>query len=233
MDRAVLEYPQVRAGLIFCLDRSFSPGAERDHRRQGDRLAQPRGRRHRHRRPGGGRASASPTTPTSIAECRRAGLGLTVHAGETGGADEVRAGGRGAGAGPHRPRRPQRRRPERARHAARAGHRAGGLPDARTSTPGCCARTPTCAVWSGPCVDGGVRFTVSTDGPEMLRTVPSRRAGNADAPRDPLARRGPPRDRDRRASELPRPRAGHRDAPSAGREPAGNGHAPIPVEVGS
>jgi adenosine deaminase len=89
MDRAVLEYPQVEAGLIFCLDRGFSielneiiaakaigwhsrgvvavdiAGPEDAHFRFSDYRS-------------------------IFEECRRAGLGLTVHAGETGGPEEVR-----------------------------------------------------------------------------------------------------------------------------------------------
>ena len=51
LDRASLEYPQVRAGLILMMDRTFSERAERDHRREGDSLRAARDRRHRHRRP--------------------------------------------------------------------------------------------------------------------------------------------------------------------------------------
>ena len=51
LDRASLEYPQVRAGLILMMDRTFTHRAERDHHRQGDPLPEPRRRRRRHRRP--------------------------------------------------------------------------------------------------------------------------------------------------------------------------------------
>ena len=109
MDRAILEYPQVRAGLIFCLDRGLQPRAERDHRRQGDQLAQPRRGRRSTSPARWSRASASRTTRDVFDECRRAGLGITVHAGETGGADGGARGGRGARADAHRPWHPQRR----------------------------------------------------------------------------------------------------------------------------
>ena len=133
MDRAVLEYPQVRAGLIFCLDRGFSVRAERDHRRQGDQLAQPRRGGGRHRR-SGGRAFRFADYRDMFAECRRAGLGVTVHAGETGGPEEVREA-------------VEALEPTRIGHgvksaydprdgdAARARDRARGVPHARTSTP--------------------------------------------------------------------------------------------------
>ena len=49
LDVASLEYPQVRAGLILMMDRTFTAASERGHRREGDSLgaARDRGRRHR------------------------------------------------------------------------------------------------------------------------------------------------------------------------------------------
>ncbi|HEX2767413.1 MAG TPA: amidohydrolase family protein [Candidatus Limnocylindria bacterium] len=89
MDRAVLEYPQVRAGLVFCLDRAFSHElneiiaakaiAWRSRGVVGIDIAGPVVEGFRFAE-----------YAQLYAECRRAGLGLTVHAGETGGADEVR-----------------------------------------------------------------------------------------------------------------------------------------------
>ena len=55
LDRASLEYPQVRAGLILMMDRTFTRAAERGDRREGDRLGVARDRRRRHRRPAAGR----------------------------------------------------------------------------------------------------------------------------------------------------------------------------------
>jgi adenosine deaminase len=89
MDRAVLEYPQVRAGLIFCLDRAFT--------RELNEIIAAKAIAWRDR----GVVAvdiAGPVVPgfrfgeyrEVFDECRRAGLGVTVHAGETGGADEVR-----------------------------------------------------------------------------------------------------------------------------------------------
>ncbi len=89
MDRAVLEYPQVRAGLIFCLDRAFS--------RELNEIIAAKAIAWRDR----GVVAvdiAGPEEPAFrfsdyrevFAECRRAGLGVTVHAGETGGPEEVR-----------------------------------------------------------------------------------------------------------------------------------------------
>ena len=51
LDLASLEYPQVRAGLILMMDRTFDERPERDHRREGDPLRAPRDRRRRHRGP--------------------------------------------------------------------------------------------------------------------------------------------------------------------------------------
>jgi adenosine deaminase len=89
MDRAVLEYPQVSAGLILCLDRSFS--IELNEIIAGKAIAW---------RDRGVVAVdiAGPVEPSFrfadyreiFAACRRAGLGATVHAGETGGPEEVR-----------------------------------------------------------------------------------------------------------------------------------------------
>jgi adenosine deaminase len=89
MDRAVLEYPQVRAGLIFCLDRGFSY--------QLNEIIAAKAIAWRDR----GVVAvdiAGPVAPgfrfadyrDLFAQVRRAGLGITVHAGETGGPDEVR-----------------------------------------------------------------------------------------------------------------------------------------------
>ncbi len=89
MDRAVLEYPQVRAGLIFCLDRGFSVEL--------NEIIAAKAISWRSR----GVVAVDIAGPVVdsfrfadyrqiFAECRRAGLGVTVHAGETGGADEVR-----------------------------------------------------------------------------------------------------------------------------------------------
>ena len=88
MDRAILEYPQVQAGLIFCLDRAFS-------RELNEILAAKA--ISWHARGVVGIDIAGPVVEDFrfadyrdiIEECRRAGLGITVHAGETGGPEEV------------------------------------------------------------------------------------------------------------------------------------------------
>ncbi len=89
MDRAVLEYPQVRAGLVVCLDRGFSVEL--------NEIIAAKAISWRSR----GVVAVDIAGPVVesfrfddyrqiFAECRRAGLGITVHAGETGGPDEVR-----------------------------------------------------------------------------------------------------------------------------------------------
>jgi adenosine deaminase len=89
MDRAVLEYPQVRAGLIFCLDRGFEYElneiiaakaiAWRDRGVVAVDIAGPESPRFRFA-----------DYRDLFAQVRGAGLGVTVHAGETGGPEEVR-----------------------------------------------------------------------------------------------------------------------------------------------
>jgi adenosine deaminase len=89
MDRAVLEYPQVRAGLIFCLDRAFEYElneiiaakaiAWRDRGVVAVDIAGPESPRFRFA-----------DYRDLFAQVRGAGLGVTVHAGETGGPEEVR-----------------------------------------------------------------------------------------------------------------------------------------------
>ena len=205
--------------------------AQRDHRGQGHRLAEPRA----------WSASTSPDRQSTgfrfadyaaiYAECRRAGLGLTVHAGETGGADEVREAHRGPRAGSHRPWRARADDASVLATAARAGHRARGLPvvepeHARPAQPrGHQAR---------PARDGratGCASPSAPTGPEMLRTYLRDELEPAAAPRDPLARRrssGPSTRAPRRASSTAR-RSSRARSPGANR--AGNGHAAIRVEA--
>ena len=103
------------------------------------------------------------------AECRRAGLGLTVHAGETGGADEVAQAVESLA-------------PDRIGHGIRSADDPrvlGMLRERGTVLEVCPSSNLTTGVLRNVAdvrravralVDGGVRFTISTDGPEMLRT---------------------------------------------------------------
>jgi adenosine deaminase len=88
MDRAILEYPQVQAGLLFCLDRAFS--------RDLNEILAAKAISWRARGVVGIDIAGPVVAGFRFADyrdimddCRRAGLGITVHAGETGGADEV------------------------------------------------------------------------------------------------------------------------------------------------
>jgi len=168
MDRAVLEYPQVRAGLIFCLDRGFSPALNEIIAAKAIAW-QSRGVV--------GIDIAGPTDPgfhfsdyTQIyAECRRAGLGLTVHAGETGGADEVRQA-------------LEALEPDRIGHGVRSAEDPTVLAMLRergTVLEVCPSSNLNTGVLGNvdeirrvirALIDHGVRFAVSTDGPEMLRS---------------------------------------------------------------
>jgi adenosine deaminase len=168
MDRAVLEYPQVRAGLIFCLDRGFS--RELNEIIAAKAIAwQSRGVV--------GIDIAGPVVDDFrfadyaeiYATCRRAGLGLTVHAGETGGSEEVRDA-------------LEQLEPDRIGHGVRAADDPVVLDMLRergTVLEVCPSSNLNTRVLANPgevrrvvrsLVDHGVRFTVSTDGPEMLRS---------------------------------------------------------------
>src|SRR5687767_14936036 len=168
MDRAVLEYPQVRAGLIFCLDRSFS--------RELNEIIASKAISWRSR----GVVAIDIAGPVTegfrladyaeiYAECRRAGLGLTVHAGETGGADEVREA-------------LEALEPDRIGHGVRSAEDPrvlGMLRERGTVLEVCPSSNLNTGVLRGigevrrvvrALADNDVRFTISTDGPEMLRT---------------------------------------------------------------
>lgn len=168
MDRAVLEYPQVRAGLIFCLDRGFS--------RELNEIIAAKAISWRTR----GVVAIDIAGPVVegfrfadyadvYAECRRAGLGLTVHAGETGGPEEVREA-------------LEALEPDRIGHGVHAAddQRVLDMLRERGTVLEVC---PSSNLHTGVLrdiadvrrvvrafVERGVRFTVSTDGPEMLRT---------------------------------------------------------------
>jgi adenosine deaminase len=168
MDRAMLEYPQVRAGLIFCLDRGFS--------RELNEIIAAKAISWRSR----GVVAvdiAGPDEPSFrfadyrdlFTECRRSGLGITVHAGETGGAGEVREA-------------IEALEPDRIGHGIRSAEdpavmamlRERGIvleicPSSNLNT-GVVADVDEMRRLMGRIVDDGVPFTISTDGPEMLRS---------------------------------------------------------------
>ena len=93
LDRASIEYPQVRCGLILMMDRTFTPRQNQIVVEKAIRwasrgvvgidVAGPR--------PGGGRYDYRQLRPM-VAAARAAGLGVTIHVGEEGatGAEEIR-----------------------------------------------------------------------------------------------------------------------------------------------
>ena len=168
MDRAILEYPQVRAGLIFCLDRSFPP--ELNEIIAAKAISW-------HSRGVVGIDIAGPDSDgfafgdyrDIFAECRRAGLGLTVHAGESGGAAEVREAVEALD-------------PDRIGHGVHAADDPRVLDLLRergTVLEVCPSSNLQTRVLAGlpdvrhvlrALIAHDVAFTISTDGPEMLRS---------------------------------------------------------------
>ena len=91
MERALLEYPEVQAGLILCADRSLDPDANESIVRKAIKYR---------KRGVVGVDLAGPDVDTFggvrrlapvFREAQEAGLGVTVHAGETGTREEMRA----------------------------------------------------------------------------------------------------------------------------------------------
>lgn len=169
MDRAVLEYPQVRAGLIFCLDRAFG--------RELNEIIAAKAISWRTR----GVVAIDIAGPVVdgfrfadyaevYAECRRAGLGLTVHAGETGGPEEVLEA-------------LEALQPDRIGHGVRSADDPSVMAALREQDV-VLEVCPSSNLNTGvlPTVDEvrrvirslvehEVSFTISTDGPEMLRST--------------------------------------------------------------
>jgi adenosine deaminase len=172
LDRASLEYPQVRAGLILMMDRTFSAGqnaiivekaiAWAPRGVVGVDIAGPR--------PGGLRYDYTQIVPM-VETARAAGLGVTIHVGEEGetGAEEI---GEVVEA----------LRPDRIGHgvlAARDPALMRLLRDAGVTLEICpTSNLLTRALASEDevretlrrFVEHGVGFTIATDGPEMMRT---------------------------------------------------------------
>ena len=174
LDRARLEYPQVRAGLILMMDRTFDARqnaiiVEKAIRWSsrgivGVDIAGPR--------PGGQRYDYTQLAPM-VDAAREAGLGITIHVGEEGGehgrdeigevvetlrprADRSRdPGGRGSGADAA---------------AARRRRRARDLPHLQPPHQGAARRGRGPRHAAAAFVEHGVAFTIATDGPEMMHT---------------------------------------------------------------
>ena len=173
LDLASLEYPRVRAGLILMMDRTFT-------RAQNEVIVE-KATRYRGRgivgidiagpRPDGGRYPYRELAPL-VEEARAAGLGITIHVGEEGGADGIAEIGEVVG----------HLRPDRIGHGILAAQdeetmrllRKAGVvleicPTSNLLTralPDQDALRDTIAIF----VDREVPFTIATDGPEMMRT---------------------------------------------------------------
>jgi adenosine deaminase len=173
LDRASLEYPQVRAGLILMMDRTFTPEQNMIIVEKAIRWA-PRGVVGvdiAGPRPGGGRYDYRQIAPM-VEEARGAGLGVTIHVGEEGGdlgREEVREV-------------VEVLRPDRIGHGILASGDSDlmdALADAGIVLEICPTSNLLTKALAGEdalretlrrFVDHGVAFTVATDGPEMMRT---------------------------------------------------------------
>jgi len=172
LDRASIEYPQVRCGLILMMDRTFTARQNEIVVEKAVRwasrgvigidIAGPR--------PGGGRYDYTQIAPM-VETARAAGLGITIHVGEEGetGAEEI---GEVV----------EHLRPERIGHGILAAHDPGLmrlLHDTGTVLEIC----PTSNLLTKALpdeaairdtfrafVEHGVAFTIATDGPEMMHT---------------------------------------------------------------
>ena len=173
LDRASLEYPQVRAGLILMMDRTFSAElnaivvdkAIRWAARGivGVDIAGPR--------VDGARYDYGQVAPM-VEEARAAGLGVTIHVGEEGG--EVGREEIGEVV--------EVLRPDRIGHGILAAHDPelmSALRDAEVVLEICPTSNLLTKALSGEdtlretvraFVEHGVQFTIATDGPEMMRT---------------------------------------------------------------
>src|SRR5215207_11766462 len=173
LDRASLEYPRVRAGLILMMDRTFT--------REQNEVIIEKAIRYRQRgvvgvdiagpRPNSGRYPYRDLAPL-VEEARAAGLGVTIHVGEEGGADGIAEIGEVV----------EHLRPDRIGHGILAAQdevtmrllREVGVvleicPTSNLLTralPDEGAVRDTIAAFA----EHGVAFTIATDGPEMMRT---------------------------------------------------------------
>jgi adenosine deaminase len=173
LDLASLEYPQVRAGLILMMDRTFS--------RELNEIIVEKAIRYAPRgivgidiagpRPDGGRYPYRELAPL-VEEARAAGLGITIHVGEEGGRNGIEEIGEVV----------ETLRPERIGHGILAAHdeeTMRALRDAGTVLEICPSSNlltralPDEEVLRDTVrtfVEHGVQFTIATDGPEMMRT---------------------------------------------------------------
>jgi adenosine deaminase len=173
LDRASLEYPQVRAGLILMMDRTFDARLNEIIVEKAIRWA-PRGIVGvdiAGPRPGGGRYDYTQVAPM-VEAAREAGLGVTIHVGEEGGSYGPEEVGEVVEA----------LRPDRIGHGILAAGDPELMRELRDreivleicptsnlltkALPDEAAVRDTLRTF----VDHGVSFTIATDGPEMMRT---------------------------------------------------------------
>src|SRR5438046_4791403 len=173
LDRASLEYPQVRCGLILMMDRTFTPRQNEIIVEKAIRWA-PRGVVGVDiggPRPGGERYDYAQVQPM-VEEARAAGLGVTIHVGEEGGDFGREEIGQVL----------ELLQPDRIGHGIlAAGHpelmkllRERGVvleicPTSNLLTKALPDEASLRDVFR-TFVENGVQFTIATDGPEMLRT---------------------------------------------------------------
>ncbi|MDQ2982651.1 MAG: adenosine deaminase [Actinomycetota bacterium] len=173
LDRASIEYPQVRAGLILMMDRTFTQELNAIVVEKainwsprgivGVDIAGPR--------PGGERYPYRDLAPL-VEEAREAGLGVTIHVGEEGEEHGVEEIGEVI----------ESLRPDRIGHGILAA-RDESLMDALREAEIVLEICPTSNLLTKALpsedavrktfrafVDHGVQFTIATDGPEMMRT---------------------------------------------------------------
>ncbi len=173
LDRAELEYPQVRCGLILMMDRTFTYEQNAIIIEKAIRYA-PRGIVGvdiAGPRPAPGRYAYGQLAPL-VEEARAAGLGVTIHVGEEGGEDGLAEIGDVA----------ETLRPDRIGHGILAAQDSGtmrALRDAGIVLEVCpTSNLLTKALADEDAVrdtirtlaDNRVRFTIATDGPEMMHT---------------------------------------------------------------
>ncbi len=173
LDRASLEYPRVRAGLILMMDRTFDE-------RQNQVIIE-KAIRYRSRgvvgidiagpRPGGLRYPYAALAPL-VEEARAAGLGITIHVGEEGGAFGVEETAEVI----------ETLSPDRIGHGILAAREPALMAELKerqivleicpTSNLLTKALPDEAAVRATfrAFIENGVRFTIATDGPEMMRT---------------------------------------------------------------
>jgi adenosine deaminase len=173
LDRAGLEYPRVRAGLILMMDRTFTP--------EQNEVIIEKAIRYRQRgvvgvdiagpRPDSGRYPYRDLAPL-VEEARADGLGITIHVGEEGGADGIAEIGEVV----------EHLRPDRIGHgilAAQNEETMGLVRDAGVVLEICptsnlltraLANEAALRESVSAFVARDIPFTIATDGPEMMRT---------------------------------------------------------------